>query len=86
MGIHRKLGLSALGTVHETVLGLLSAPNWESLIPSLLKFLSGTRIASQNRSDHGGRKPARNHSAAEITGFFASAAAKKSLAASDFGG
>ena len=48
--------------------------------------LSGTKIASQNRSDHGGRKRARNHSAAEIAGFFASAAAKKSLAASDFGG
>ena len=47
--------------------------------------LSGTKIASQNRSDHGGRKRARNHSAAEIAGFFASPAAKKSLAASDFG-
>ena len=46
----------------------------------------GTKIASQNRSDHGGRKWARNHSAAEIAGFFASAAAKKSLAASDFWG
>ena len=46
---------------------------------------SGTKIASQNRSDHGGRKWARNHSAAEIEGFFASVAAqKKSLAASDF--
>ena len=32
--------------------------------------LSGTKIASQNRSDHGGRKLARNHSAAEIAGFF----------------
>ena len=48
--------------------------------------LSGTKIASQNRSDHGGSKRARNHSAAEIAGFFASAAAKKSVAASDFGG
>ena len=48
-------------------------------------YLSGTKIASQNRSDHGGRKRARNHSAAEIAGFFASLAAKKSLAASDFG-
>ena len=48
--------------------------------------LSGTKIASQNRSDHGGRKRARNHSAAEIAGFFASPAAKKSLAASDFWG
>ena len=47
--------------------------------------LSGTKIASQNRSDHGGRKRARNHSAAEIAGFFAFPAAKKSLAASDFG-
>ena len=50
------------------------------------KVLSGTKIASQNRSDHGGRKRARNHSAAEIAGFFASPAAKKSLAASDFWG
>ena len=48
--------------------------------------LSGTKIASQNRSDHGGRKRARNDSAAEIAGFFASPAAKKSLAASDFWG
>ena len=49
--------------------------------------LSSTKIASQNRSDHGGRKRARNHSAAEIAGFFASVAAtKKSLAASDFWG
>ena len=30
----------------------------------------------KNRSDHGGRKQARNHSAAEIAGFFASAVAK----------
>ena len=44
--------------------------------------LSGTKIAY--RSDHGGRKRAHSHSAAEIAGFFASAAAKKSLAASDF--
>ena len=48
--------------------------------------LSGTKIASQNRSDHGGRKQARNHSAAEIAAFFASPASKKSLAASDFWG
>ena len=48
--------------------------------------LSGTKIASQNRSDHGGRKRARNHFAAEIAGFFALPAAKKSLAASDFWG
>ena len=47
--------------------------------------LSGTKIASQDRSDHCGRKRARNHSAAEIAGFFASPAAKKTLAASDFG-
>ena len=39
--------------------------------------LSGTKIASQNRSDRGGRKRARNHSTAEIAGRFASAAAKK---------
>ena len=38
---------------------------------------SGTKIASQNRSDHGGRKRARNHSAAEIAELFASAAAKR---------
>ena len=48
--------------------------------------LSGTKIASQNRSDHGGRRRARNHSAVEIAGFLASLAAKKSLAASDFCG
>ena len=48
--------------------------------------LSGTKIASQNRSHHGSRKSAHNHSAAEIAGFFASPAAKKSLAASDFWG
>ena len=53
----------------------------------LLANLSGTKIASQNRSDHGGRKRARDHSAAEIAGFFASPAAeKRPLAASDFGG
>ena len=39
--------------------------------------LSGTKIASQNRSDHGGRKRARDHSAAEIAGFCASPALKK---------
>ena len=50
----------------------------------LISGLSGTKIASQNRSDHGGGKRARNHSAAEIAEFFASPAAKKSLAASDF--
>ena len=48
--------------------------------------LSGTKIASQNRSDHGGRKWDRNHSAAEIARFFASPAANKSLAASDLWG
>ena len=48
--------------------------------------LSATKIASQNRSDNGGRKRACNHSAAEIAGFFALPAAKKSLATSDFGG
>ena len=47
--------------------------------------LSGTKIASQNRNDHGGRRQARNHFAAEIAGFSASPAVKKSLAASDFG-
>ena len=39
--------------------------------------LSGAKIASQNRSDNGGRKRARNHSAAEIARFFASPATKK---------
>ena len=47
--------------------------------------LGGPKNASQNRSDLGGRKQARDHSAAEIAGFFASPAAKKSLAASDLG-
>ena len=46
-----------------------------------VKDLSGTKTASQNRSDHGGRRQARNHFAAEIAGFSASPAAKKSLAA-----
>ena len=63
--------------------------NLASMGPGILSSvgvggLSGTRIASQNRSDHGGRKWARNHSASEIARFFASAAAKKSQAASDF--
>ena len=48
--------------------------------------LAAQKITSQNRNDHGGRKWARNHSAAEIAGFFASPAARKSLAASDFWG
>ena len=47
---------------------------------------AGKNIASQNHSDHGGRKQARNHFAAEIAGFSALQAAKKSLAASDFWG
>ena len=38
--------------------------------------LLDAKIASQNRSDHGGRKRACNRSAGEIAGFFASAAAK----------
>ena len=42
-----------------------------------LLLLSGTKIASQNRSDHGGRGQARNHFAAEIARFSASPAAKK---------
>ena len=45
---------------------------------------SGTKIALQNRSDHGGRKRPHNHFAAEIARFFALPAASKSLAASDF--
>ena len=40
-------------------------------------YLSGTKIASQNRSDHCGRKRARNHSTAEIAGFSASPAARQ---------
>ena len=40
-------------------------------------LLSGTKIASQNRSDHGGRKRARNHFAAEIAGFLRFAGRKK---------
>ena len=40
--------------------------------------LSGTKFASQNPNDHGGRERARNPSAAEIEGFFASPAAEKS--------
>ena len=36
------------------------------LSASRATILSGTKLASQNRSDHGGRKRARNHSAAEI--------------------
>ena len=39
--------------------------------------LSGTRLASQNRSDHSGRERAGNQSAAEIAGVFASPAAAK---------
>ena len=47
--------------------------------------LSGTKIASQNRSDHGGCKWARNHSAAEIARVFRFGGRnKKTLAASDF--
>ena len=46
--------------------------------------LGGTKIAQQNRSDHGCRKRARNHSDAENAGFFASLAAQVSLAAGDF--
>ena len=39
--------------------------------------LSDTKLASQNRSDHGGREQARKHSVAEIAGSFTSLAAKK---------
>ena len=39
--------------------------------------LSGTKIASPNCSDHGGRKRARKHSAPEIARFFASPGAKR---------
>ena len=71
-------------------MGCFRAPQpWQKTAP--LKrpikrsMISGTKIASQNRSDHGGRKRVRDHSAAEIAGFFASPAANKLLAASDFG-
>ena len=40
--------------------------------------LSGTKLASQNRNDLGGRKQARNHSVAEIARFFDSPAARQS--------
>ena len=43
---------------------------------SAIGFLSGTKLASQNPSDHGGREQARNHSDADIAGFCASPAAK----------
>ena len=57
---------------------------WEEVSKSCLK-LSNTKIASQNRSDHGGHKRARsNHSAAEIAGFFNSPAAKKIASRSRF--
>ena len=65
-------------------------PVWWAGLRSLCRVnsigpaLSGTNVATQNRSDHGGRKRARNHSAAEIAGFFASPAAKEWLAAMIF--
>ena len=46
--------------------------------------LSGTVTASRYRSDQGSCKRARNHSAAEMAGVFASLVAKQSLAASNF--
>ena len=51
-------------------------PRLGTHVSDLLTYLSGTKIASQNRGDRGGRKRARNHSAAEIAGFFASPAFK----------
>ena len=63
----------------------VSALCWALCFSCVGGALSGTKIASQNRNDHGGRRQARNHFAAEIAGFSASPAAKKSLAASDFG-
>ena len=42
---------------------------------SLLGLFGLTKLASQNRSDHGGRERASNHFAAEIAGFFALPAA-----------
>ena len=51
-----------------------------------LRELSGTKIALQNRSDHGGRKWARNRFAEEIAILTASLAEKKSLVTSDFWG
>ena len=47
--------------------------------------LSGTKNASQNRSDHGGRKWVRNHSAAEIARFFALPAANNRFPLAIFG-
>ena len=49
-------------------------------ILALLKLILGTTLAMQNRSDHGGCEHARNHSAADIARFFASPAAKISIA------
>ena len=42
--------------------------------------LAAQKIATQNRSGHGGRKRPRDHLAAEIAGFLASPAANKLLA------
>ena len=72
------------GTVRAIffALGFFSAPRlFDPKIPpkkfNVGRYLSSPKLASQNRSDHGGCKWARNHSAAEIAGFSTSPAAKK---------
>ena len=61
-----------------------SSHHFSLILPPLfpLQALSGTKIASQNRSDHGGRKWARNLQKSH--GFSLRRSQKKSLAASDF--
>ena len=60
-------------------------------MPSLLHLcvlspdLSGTDLASQNRSDHSGRERARNHSVGEMAGVFTSPVAKKISNRATFG-
>ena len=85
MTFRLKKAIGRLKECRQLASSLVDRP---SLIWSLKKKRterSGTKIAAQNRSDHGGTLRARNHSAAEIAGFSASPAAKKSLAPSDFG-
>ena len=52
------------------------SPEKTTLAPSLIDCC-GTKIASQNRVDHGGRRRVGNHAAAEIAEFFALPAGKK---------
>ena len=86
LGVLGPFGPSVSGWASKRFLGPLGPRVASEVSPRVSHDLSGTKIASQNRSDHGGRKRARNHSGAEIAGFFALPAAKKSLAASDFWG